>query len=386
MHIGLKNFALAGMVVALAGCSTLSSLNPFSSKKVPVDQPAALVEFTPSMTVSTAWTVSVGSAGANIFSPAVAANSVFAAAADGAVTRVEAASGRTLWRIDAGTRLTAGVGTDGAVVVVAGEKGSILAFDADGKPLWTAQAASEVLSAPAVGLGLVVVRSIDNTITAYEAGTGKRRWRLQRSAPPLTLRSAPGIVIADGNAYVAMPGGRLLALALNNGGPRWEVAVGEGRGATELERVADTSGLPTLLGQDVCAVAYQGRALCLNGISGAGYWVRNLSSSVGLGGDERFVFAADDAGAMHAFARQSGASVWRNTQLAHRRLSAPLSLGRTVAVADYQGYVHFLSREDGAMLARVETDGSPVLGTPVIAGNFAVFQTSKGNLVAFGVN
>jgi len=385
MRITLK-LAVAGTVVALAGCSTLSSLNPFSSKKAPSNPPAALVEFKSGMAVTAAWTAAVGSAGAHVFSPALARNSVFAAAADGTLIRIEAATGRALWRINAGTPLTAGVGSDGNLVVVAGEKGSILAFDENGKELWKSQASSEVLSAPAVGLGLVVVRSVDNSIAGFDAATGKRRWILQRSLPTLTLRSAPGIVIAEGNAYVALPGGRLLAVALNNGGPRWETAVGEPRGATELERVADTSGMPLLLGRDVCAVAYQGRAACFDSISGTARWARNLSSDVGLGGDERFVFAADDAGALHALARESGSSVWRNKQLAYRSLSAPLSFGRAVAVADYQGYVHFLSREDGTMLARAATDGSPVMGTPVVAGAHAIFQTRDGTLVAFGVN
>lgn len=385
MRIALK-LAVAGTVVALAGCSTLSSLNPFSSKKAPSNPPAALVELAPSLAVNAAWTASVGSGGAHVFSPAVARNSVFAAAADGTVTRIEAATGRAQWRINAGMPLTAGVGSDGNVVVVAGEKGAILAYDENGKEVWKAQASSEVLSAPAVGQGLVVVRSVDNSVAGFDVITGKRRWILQRSVPALTLRSAPGIAIAEGNAYVALPGGRLLAVALNNGGPRWEIAVGEARGATELERVADTSGMPLLLGREVCAVAYQGRAVCVDGISGTARWARNLSSEVGLGGDERFVFAADDVGSLHAFSRDSGASVWRNKQLANRRLSAPVSFGRAVAAADYQGYVHFLSREDGSMLARVETDGSPVLGTPVVAGAHAVFQTRGGTLVAFGVN
>ena len=385
MRIALK-MAVAGVVVVLAGCSTLSSLNPFSDKKAPSNPPAALVEFTPGLAVKAAWTASIGNAGVHVFSPAVARNSVFAAAADGTVTRIETATGRAQWRINAGVPLTAGVGSDGNVVVVAGEKGAILAFDENGKEVWKAQASSEVLSTPAVGLGLVVVRSVDNSVAGFDAVTGKRRWVLQRSVPALTLRSAPGITIAEGNAYVALPGGRLLAVALNNGGPRWEVAVGEARGATELERVADTSGTPLLLGREVCAVAYQGRAVCVDGISGSARWARNLSSEVGLGGDERFVFAADDAGSVHAFVRDSGASVWRNQQLANRRLSAPVSFGRAVAMADYEGYVHFLSREDGSMLSRVATDGTPVMGTPIVAGSHAVFQTRGGTLVAFGVN
>jgi outer membrane protein assembly factor BamB len=342
-----------------------------------------LVDFKPTMPVRTAWSTSVGSAGAFAFSPALASDSLFVAAADGSVSRINAASGSQVWRINAGMPLTAGVGSDGLTVAVAGEKGMLLAFDAQGKLRWKAQASSEILSAPAVGQGLVVVRSVDNRIAAYDADNGARRWVAQRTVPPLTLRSAPGIVISGQSAYVGLPGGRLLALALSNGGARWEVAVGDPRGTTELERIADISGAPVVAGRDVCAVAYQGRVACFDAASGQPHWAKELSSDVGLGVDERFIFAADERGAVTAFARETGSGVWRNTTLANRRLSTPVSFGRAVAVGDAQGYIHFLSREDGAMLARVNTDGSPILGgSPLVTGQHAVFQTQAGALVA----
>ena len=247
------NVAAMAAVVALSGCSL------FSSKKDP-NPPAPLVEFTQKMRAQAAWTVSVGKAGSYQFSPAFAAGSVFAAANDGTVVRINAQNGQTLWRSRAEGDLTAGVGSDGSTVVVVAEKGRIQAFDAaSGKPTWSAQAPSEVLSAPAVGEGLVVIRSIDNRVTAYDADNGSQRWMVQRNVPSLTLRNAPGIVIGSQTAFVALPGGRLSALALNNGGPRWEVPVGDPRGTTELERISDVSGVPALGSRDICAVSYQGR-------------------------------------------------------------------------------------------------------------------------------
>jgi len=226
------------------------------------------------------------------------------------------------------------------------------------------------------------VRSLDNHVVAFDADSGARRWAVQRSTPSLTLRTAPGIVIADTTAYVALPGGRLLALALSNGGPRWEVAVGDPRGATELERIADISGAPVVWGREACAVAYQGRVACFDATSGVARWSKELSSDVGLGADERFVFTADEHGVLTAFARETGASVWRNNKLANRRLSAPISFGRAVAVGDAQGYVHLLSREDGAMLARVNTGTSPLVAPPIVAGANLIFQTQSGTVVA----
>ncbi|QDZ28172.1 outer membrane protein assembly factor BamB [Noviherbaspirillum sp. UKPF54] len=382
MRIAVKLGCIA-VAVALAGCS---SLNPFSHKETR-NPPAPLVDFKPTLTVRTVWSASVGKSDGFVFSPALANGSIYAAAAKGGLERIDAATGRSIWRIDAGTRLTAGVGTDGTIVAVAGEKGMLLAFDADGKLRWKAQASSEVLSAPAVGQGLVIVRSVDNRIAAYDVESGTRRWIVQRTAPPLTLRTAPGIVISGATAYVAMPGGRLLALTLANGGPRWEVAVGDPRGTTELERVADVSGAPVLAGRDVCAVAYQGRIGCFDAMTGAVRWGRELSSDVGLGIDDRFVYAADDKGNVTAFSRESGSGAWRNSKLVNRDLSTPVAFDGKVAVGDAQGYIHFLSREDGAFVARTNPDGSAITAaTPLVDGKNVIFQTQAGTVVALAAN
>lgn len=382
MHIAAKAASISLAVAMLAGCSTLQSLNPFASKPVPRNPPAALVDFKPSMTVKTAWSVAIGSAGNALFNPALAGDSVYVAAADGTLARLEADTGRQIWRIKAGLPLTAGVGAGGDTIAVGAAGGVVLAFSADGKQRWKAQASSEILGSPAVAQGLVIVRSIDNRIVAFDADSGARKWQLQRNAPPLALRSAPGIAVDSQAAYVGLPGGRLISLALSNGGPRWEVAVGDPRGATELERIADVSGMPLLLGREVCAVAYQGRMGCVDTASGATRWAKEFSSEVGLGADERHVYGADDRGNISAATRDAGVSVWRNTSLANRRLSTPVALGGAVAVGDYQGYMHFLSPEDGAPMARVASDGSRVIGTPVVAGSSLIFQTQAGTVAA----
>ncbi|OON62016.1 outer membrane protein assembly factor BamB [Massilia sp. KIM] len=373
-----------GVLALMTGCSTLSSLNPFASKPKG-DQPAKLVELKGTMAVRTAWKLDIGKSQGNQFSPALTGNTVVVAGGNGDIARVEAASGRVVWRIKAGMDLTAGVGTDGNLIVVGGQDGMLLAFDMDGKALWKTQLSSELLSPPAVAQGVVVARSLDNRIVGVDAKTGDKKWTVQKVAPPLTLRNAPGIIVAGSDVIVAQPGGKLSSLILATGAPRWDVEVGVARGATELERVTDIGGAPVLFENDVCAVSYQGRVGCFDITTGAPRWTRDLSSEVGVAVDQRFVFAPDDKGALHAFARDTGASVWKNDKLSFRRLSTPLSYGRAVAVGDYEGIVHFLSREDGAFLARAATDGSPIVGTPLVAGTNLIFQTQNGTVAAIAV-
>jgi outer membrane protein assembly factor BamB len=372
-----------GVLALMTGCSTISSLNPFASKSKG-NQPAPLVELKGSMAVRTAWKLDVGKSQSYMFTPALVGNTVIAAGGD-TIVRADSASGRQLWRIKAGTELTAGVGTDGEIIVVGGEKGQLLAFDMDGKPLWKTQLSSEILSAPAVGQGIVVARSVDNRIVGFDAKTGQKKWTVQRSAPPLTLRLAPGMVVHDKDVIVAQPGGKLMALILATGAPRWEIEVGVARGATELERMTDIGGIPVIVENEVCAVTYQGRVGCFDLATGGTRWTRDISSDVGVAADQRFVFVPDDKGALYAYNREGGTSAWKNDKLSYRRLSTPVSYGRAVAVGDYQGYVHFLSREDGSFLARAATDGSPISSTPLVAGSNLIFQTQNGTVTAIAV-
>ena len=373
-----------GVLALMTGCSTLSSLNPFGDKDK-ADQPAKLVELKGTMAVRTAWKLDIGKSQGVQFSPALTGNTVVVASAAGNIARVAADSGKQLWRIKSDTELSAGVGTDGNLIVVGGAKGKLLAFDMDGKALWDTQLSSEILSAPVVSQGIVVARSIDNRIVGFDAKTGEKKWTVQKVSPPLTLRTAPGMFVAGSDVIVAQPGGKVSSLILATGAPRWDAEVGVARGATELERVTDIGGAPVLFENDICAVSYQGRVGCFDLASGAPRWTRELSSSVGVAVDQRFVFASDDKGSLHAFTRDTGSSSWKNDKLSFRRLSTPISYGRAVAVGDYEGYVHFLSREDGTFLARAATDGSPIVGTPLVAGTNLIFQTQNGTVTAIAV-
>lgn len=364
----------------LGACSTVEKLNPFSSS-APKVKPAELAAIQSTADLKSQWQASVGSAGEFTFSPAVVGSSVYASARDGTVARLD--GGRQVWRISAGQIISGGVGSDGKLVVVGTPKGEVLAFDAGtGREIWKARVSSEVLAAPAVADGLAIVRSGDSRIFGFDVVDGKRRWVYQRSTPTLSLRSNVGVVPAGKVTLAGFPGGKLVAIANNNGAAVWEVTVALPKGATELERVADVTSSPVVSGSSVCAAAFQGRVACFDTTSGNTLWSRDMSSSAGLDLDSRYVYIADDKGAVHALDRNSGASVWKQDKLANRGLSRPLALGLHVAVADYQGVVHLLRREDGAFASRATTDGSAVRAEPVLFGAGLLVQTANGGLHA----
>jgi outer membrane protein assembly factor BamB len=372
----------AALLVA-GGCSSVEKLNPFGSSG-PKVKPTELASIQPTAELKTLWQASAGSAGEYAFSPAVVGESVYAAARDGTLSRFD--GGRQVWRVSAGQVISGGVGADGSVVAVGTPKGEVLAFDAaTGREVWKARVSSEVLAAPAVADGLVVVRSGDSRIFAFDAADGKRRWVYQRSTPALSLRSSVGVMLAGKFTLAGFPGGKLVAIANNNGAAVWEVTVALPKGSTELERVADVTSSPAVSGTTICAAAFQGRVACFESGTGNTLWSREMSSNVGLDIDDRYVYVTDDKGAVHCMAKSSGASVWKQDKLGLRSVSRPLAMGSHVAVADYQGIVHLLRREDGAFAARASTDGSAVRADPQRFGNGLLVQTANGSLNAIEV-
>ena len=373
-------FALAGAsLLLLSGCSMFS----WFSKPAPRHPPAELVQFTPSKTPHRVWSVNVGSADNYTFAPAYTFDAIYAAAADGTLVKVDPATGGEIWRKNVGMNLTAGVASDGHTVVVGGEKGYLIALDSDGNEKWKSPVSTEILTTPVIAQDMVVIRSMDNQIAGYDANTGERRWMVPYRAPALMLRSSPGMATIGPTVIVALPGGRMISMMLNNGAIRWEVPIGEPRGATELERIADVSGVPAIYGQGVCATAYQGRMGCFDVVNGSAYWVKDFSSKVGVSIDESLLYAVDTADKVYAFSNLRGQSVWRNDKMTYRDLTTPVPFRSTVAVGDAKGFIHFLSVYDGSFKARIETDGSAISTTPLVAADRLVVQTRAGSLQAF---
>ena len=134
---------------------------------------------------------------------------------------------------------------------------------------------------------------------------------------------------------------------------------------------------------DLCAAAYQGRTVCFDASRGTAIWARDISSFSGIGADFRNIYVTDDKNAVLALDKSSGASVWKQDKLFGRALTRPLAFGRYVIVGDYQGFVHLLSRDDGAFVGRIATDGSAIAAPPVALDiSSFVVQTRNGGVFA----
>ncbi|WGS40403.1 outer membrane protein assembly factor BamB [Burkholderia sp. JSH-S8] len=375
----LKRYAVpvacAAAVLALAACS---------SSKDARREPTPLTEFKPVLDVQQVWSSSVGKGGRFLFSPVAVGDAIFAAGENGSVEKIDAKTGQRIWRTKLDSDLSAGVGSDGNLTAVGALKGGVFVLGQDGKLLWNTNVQGEIFSPPLVGNGLVIVRTIDGQVIAFSAQTGEQKWNYRNRAVPLNLRVSAGMTFAGDAAVLAgFPGGGLVAINLQTGEPFWQTPVSFPKGVTEVERINDVSGPPTLVGAQTCAATFQGQLGCFDANSGRPLWEKAFSSRSGVAQDDSVVAGGDDWSVVTAYDAATGNELWRNNKLKSRDVSVPYLLGHAVVLGDYKGFVHFLSREDGTFIARMKTDGSPITAAPVLAGNTLVVQTKDGGLYGF---
>lgn len=366
----LATFGLVLAIGLLAACS--------SGAKKP--QPAELPPVAALMGTQLAWSAQVGESRVSL-APLVAAGRVFVAGNAGTVAALDAATGKDVWRLNLGTPIAAGVGSDGQTAAVITGNNQLVAI-ADGREIWRVRLLARSFTAPLVAGQRVFVLSADRTVTAFDGKNGARLWSQNRPAEPLVL-SQTGALLAVGDTLVAGLSGRLVGLNPVNGAVRWETAVANSRGTNEVERLVDIVGPVSRIGNSVCARAYSAAIGCVDTSRGTTVWTRAAQGVTGVHGDDRLVFGSETDGRFQAWQRSSGEPAWNIDRLKYRGLSAPLALGRVVAVGDSTGLVHLISREDGSEMTRLTTDGSAILAAPVLAGDALVVQTRNGGVFAW---
>jgi outer membrane assembly lipoprotein YfgL len=356
--------AVAVLALALSACSS----TPDKPK------PTELVPVTNSLNVKQAWSVALP-AGRADFETAVAGNEVVLAAENGSIARLDVANGQVVARAEHDRKFSAAVGADEQFAAAVDIDNQLVVFRRDGSQAWTQRMPAYVTTAPLVSRGSVLVLAADQSVHSFDAQTGARQWVNTRAVPTLLLKRAGGLVLDGETVYVGLAQGRLAAINFVTGATRWEQAVVSARGTNEVERLTDVVGIPTRADSDICARAFQGGVTCVTATNGRGKWIRNAQGTQPVQADARAVIATDGDGTVNALARSNGEPTWSNDQFKHRDLSAPALAGNAAVFGDFQGFVHFLSRDNGSIVARMATDGSAIANQPVTVGKTVVVRT-----------
>lgn len=343
-------------------------------------KPKPLEPLTPKIAGRQVWSAKVDGVRFPL-SVAVRDGNFIVASSGGTLMGLEAETGRQLWTANAGAPLSAGIGSDGRHHAVVTMDNQLVSFEGS-REIWREQLKSRVSTAPLVAGERVFVMGVDRVVHAYDVKDGKRLWTLQRPGDALTLLHI-GVLTGVKDTLIAGQGPRLAGIDPTRGTLRWEVPVGSPRGSNEVERLADLIGPAVRVGTKLCARSFQAAVGCVETDTGRLVWARNIGGINAVGGDEELIFGADATDRIVAWKTANGETTWSSERMLFRGLSAPASVGPTVAFGDFEGYVHFLDRKNGQPLLRLATDGSPVVGKPALSGTTLLVVTRNGGLFAF---
>lgn len=368
-------FAIRCLAVVL-GAALLSACSSTAEKP----QPSPLPTFTAQLQVQKVWSAKIGEVSTPL-SVTVQGSRVALASSSGDLALIDAQTGGDIWRLSLKDRIQAGVGSDGQRFAVVTQNNELVTVES-GREIWRQKLQAGTFTAPLVAGGRVFVLTADRTALAFDGASGQRLWAQQRSADPLVLRQA-GVLAAWNDTLLVGFEGRLLGLNPLNGLPRWETVVGSSRGTNEVERLVDLVAGLNRQGDSVCVRSFQTSVACVDASRGALQWTRSAQGHTGLEGDETRVYGVESDSKVLAWNRQNGQPAWSEDALRFRGLGAPLVMGKALVMGDEAGLLHFLSRENGKVLQRLNTDGTAVAARPVLAGQTLVIVNRSGQISGY---
>ncbi|CAM6924029.1 outer membrane protein assembly factor BamB [Enterobacter hormaechei] len=387
----LRKLLLPGLlsVTLLSGCSLFSG-----EEDVVKMSPLPTVEnqFTP----STAWDTSVGDGIGDFYSnlhPAFADGVVYAADRKGIVKALNADDGKEVWSINLAEKdgwfsrkpalLSGGLTVTGGHVYVGSEKAQVYALNAsDGSVAWQTTVAGESLSRPVVSDGLVLIHTSNGQLQALNEADGLVKWTVNLDMPALSLRGESAPATAFGAAIVGGDNGRVSAVLMQQGQMIWQQRISQATGSTEIDRLSDVDTTPVIVDGVVYALAYNGNLTALDLRSGQIMWKRELGSVNDFIVDGNRIYMVDQNDRLLALSTEGGVTLWTQSDLLHRLLTAPALYNGSLVVGDSEGYMHWIDPENGRFVAQQKVDSSGFLTEPVVADGKLLIQAKDGTLYA----
>ena len=359
-----------------------------------LDQPTELVPFDSKHYLEVTWHAATGPGAEEQYvflQPLILKKIGVTVSRTGLITITDLKSGDYETDIELDSVISAGVGGNEDIWLVATRDAYVIAIDGKKhRELWRTRVPSEVLSRPQIYKQTVIIRTIDGKILSLDINDGKIRWQYQRAIPDLTLRGTSEPVIARDKIFAGLADGRLIAISPDNGEVIWDIALAIPTGRSEVQRLVDIDGDAELYGRVLYAASFQGRVAAIDVDRGQFLWARDFSTHTGVVLDEDTLYSSDENGHVWALDRLNGATVWKQEKLAYRAVTRPTIVGDYIAVGDFEGYIHFLSRYDGRFVARFQLGqyddlgwelGTGVIVPPIARGEDRVVVVTRGGIV-----
>ena len=321
------------------------------------------------------------------FLPAIDHDDLYAASAAGKVCRIGKDDGKKHWCIKMEKPLTTAVAVDDRHAYVADISGALIALDKlGGDEVWRYQLDSELVTPPSVYNGHLLLQTGAGVIYDLDPASGEVRWQHVTTMPTLSLRGNSQAAFFGDFAVFGLASGKLAVLDLATGELRWDPRIAVPKGDTEIERMVDVDATPLVEQDKLYAVSYQGQLAAWHLANGRPLWSVDASSYQDLSHALGRVFITGSDSIIKAYNADSGELEWQQDAMLRRKLTAPVVVGSYLVVADYKGYVHFLSQLDGRIVARKRVSFSSVKSRVLADGSNIYVMADNGRIKAYRIN
>lgn len=390
---------LAAIVSLLIGCS---------SSSIAVKPPKQLTRVANTFPIKRQWTFQIGEGASDNYlrlAPVVHEDIIYNIDYTGTVFATSLSGLNTIWVTETGMSTGSPITLNGDTLYIGTSEGYLVTLDRKtGHLKWKSKVGSEILAAPAVGNGYVVVRCVNGEVYAFKSHDGKKVWSDRQITPSLTLRGTSAPVISNDLVISAFDNGKLVAYNLQTGRVIWQQSIAVARGRTTLERLIDIDADIIISDDVIYTVAFQGKLAAISLGSGQVLWSRDFDSYIGMSIDPYRIYIVDSNSQVWALDKRNGATHWKQEAMLRRNLTKPLLHSNYVVVGDFNGYLHWLRRDSGKLVARVRLNAydysdpsldeeedlnfpksNDILAAPVANGNVLIATDRHGNTEAFEI-
>ncbi|KAF3978050.1 MAG: outer membrane protein assembly factor BamB [Methylococcales symbiont of Iophon sp. n. MRB-2018] len=349
--------------------------------------PAELVDYEAEIEIDILWQESIGAGTDEQFLNLVLAISygkILVAERKGSVQALDIKTGDLIWETDTNYSFSAGPGIGGKTVVLATSNAEVIALDFDtGLQKWQVLVSSEVLANPVIDNGIVIIRTTDGKVVALSEEDGSELWLFERSVPALSIRGTGSPIIVGEHVIIGYANGKLIALRLIDGKNIWETSIVIPSGRTEIERLVDLDVDPVETDGVIFISSFQGGTSAVLEIDGDVLWRnKDVSSYSGLSYDWRYLYVSDAEDHVWQLDQRNGTSLWKQNELNHRTLTAPVAYDEYIVVGDFRGYIHWLARSDGRQLGRIKVSRQGIDAKLVVVDDTVFSYSKDGTLSA----
>ncbi|WP_407877041.1 outer membrane protein assembly factor BamB [Francisella sciaenopsi] len=363
----------------------LLSLLVASCSESNVPPPTPLAEKPPKEAkVKVKWSRSTGNGNGSLpiynVSPAYANDMVFVPNQNGMAYGLAITNGKIIWKHDTGTTLSSQPSIIANAVIFGSIKGTLTAVDQkDGQILWRTDAPSSIFSQPTIYSNHLYTHTHDGSVTSFDATNGSKVWNVTNNIPEITLPSDSSPIILNDTVMVGSAFGTVLGFTLDNGDRTINLPIAIAHGSSPADKMVDITSNPMLYDNYLIFAAYQGAIVALDKDTGKMLWAKKASIINNMAINNGVIFTVQANSELKAYDIQTGDTVWTQSTLEWRKITAPIYYKGLIVVADFQGYLHFFNSLNGDYLGRYKLTPKSDFFDYGISGQLV--PTEKGILV-----